>query len=338
MADEHEEQEEHERRTPQDRRQHTDRRFEARVAQASEKDNQKQFLSKFETDSDKRLARFFVICLLLSLASGFYFTVMEIIIPEILEAQPEDIVAVADFKEKKKEKKEEKKEKPKPRKKRGGGGKPKGKRTHENMNGVGVLKLITSKTSSSAHTAYNLMESKFSDIDKSLDKIAALKTTGNSRFSGRKGKNNAGFNEGFAAGGTGGIDDMLGGLLGGDDMRVGTQAKGKLSAPSASEIDMGAGGSRRSAASILRVVRQHMPGLRHTYNKYLKKHPGFGGKIHIKFEIAPSGSVVRVSQVSSTTGVPAFDSEINTKVRRWRFEPITGKGNDIVTIPFTFSE
>ncbi|MFC1585648.1 TonB family protein [Fibrobacterota bacterium] len=131
---------------------------------------------------------------------------------------------------------------------------------------------------------------------------------------------------------------MLGGLLGGDNMRVGVKAKGKLKPPSASEIDMGQAGSRRSAASILRVVRQHMPGLRHTYNKHLKKNPGFSGKIHIKFDIAPSGKTVRVSIVSTTTGVSAFDAEIKNKVRRWRFEPITGKGNDIVTIPFTFSE
>lgn len=300
--------------------------------------SEEQFLRKFETDSDKRLLRFFGVCLILSLLSGVYFTLMEIVIPEIIRAETEDIVATADFKE---TKKEEEKEKPKPKKtqkKRGGGGKPRGKGNPKDISGVGVLQLISSKSKSSSHTAYDLMEKKFSDIDKALNKIAALKTTGETRLSGRKGKLDAGFNEGFAAGGTGGIDDLLGGLLGGDDMRVGVAAKGQLKAPSASEIDLGQSGSRRSAASILRVVRQHMPGLRHTYNKFLKTNPGFGGKIHLRFEIAPSGAVVAVNKVSSTTGVPAFDDEIRNKVRRWRFEPITGKGNDIVTIPFTFHE
>lgn len=302
--------------------------------------SEKAFLKKFETDSDKRLARFFMACLILNLAVGFYFTVMEIIVPEVIKAITQDVTTTAKFTDDKKEKKEEKKKEVKKKvgKKRGGGGRKRGKGNPKDVTGVGVLKLLTARTKSSAHTAYSLMETKFQDIDKAINKIGVLKTTGKTRLSGRKGKADAGWNDGFATGGTGGIDDMLGGLLGGDDMRVGVKAKGKLKPPSASEIDMGQGGSRRSAASILRVVRQHMPGLRHTYNKHLKKNPGFRGKIHIKFEIAPSGKVIRVSLVSSTTGVSAFDGEIKTKVRRWRFEPISGKGNDIVTIPFTFSE
>jgi len=256
-----------------------DRRFEERTAAASARTTEAQFLAKFETDTDQRLAKFTAACLILMLCMGAYFTIMEIVIPEILAMIDDTLTATASFEKQKEKEKKKKKEKKKPRKKRGGGGKKRGKKKHRNLNGIGVLKLLTSKSKSSSHTAYNLMRSKFNDIDKSLDKIAALKTTGKTRLSGRKGATNAGFNEGFASGGTGGIDDMLSGLLGGDDMRVGVSAKGKLRAPSASEIDMGSGGSRRSAASILRVVRQHMPGLRHTYNKYLKRHPGFGGKI-----------------------------------------------------------
>ena len=251
-----------------------------------------------------------------------------------------EVTTVAKFEETKKEEEKEKPEQPKKVGKRtGGGGRKRGLGNPKDMSGVGVLKLISARSKSSSHTAYTLMEEKFQDIDKAISKIAALKTTGSTRLSGRKGRADAGWNEGFGTGGSGGIDDMLGGLLGGGGaMRVGVKAKGMLKPPSASEIDMGEGGSRRSASSILRVVKQHMPGLRHTYNKYLKQHPGFSGKINIKFEIAPSGQTVQVTIISSTTGVRDFDAEIKDKVRRWRFEPITGKGNDIVTIPFTFSE
>jgi len=81
-----------------------------------------------------------------------------------------------------------------------------------------------------------------------------------------------------------------------------------------------------------------MPGLRHTYNKYLKKNPGFAGKIKLKFLIAPSGKTISVDIAGSTTGVGDFDAEVKNKVRRWRFEPISAKGNDTVIIPLTFSE
>ncbi|MBF0431705.1 MAG: energy transducer TonB [Fibrobacteria bacterium] len=313
---------------------------QAQNSQSIKSKTDKEFQKKFETDSDKRLMQFFAACLCICLGLGFYFTIMEIIVPEIVKAITEDIQATAKFEDvDKKKKKEEKKEKvKKPSKKRGGGGRKRGRGNPKDVSGVGVLKMLTSRSKSSSHRAYDLMSSKFNDIEKSLNKIAGLTTTGKTRLSGRKGKLDAGFNDGFATGGTGGIDDMLGGLLGGSDMGVGVEAKGKLRPPNASEIDMGQGGSRRSAASILRVIRQHMPGLRHTYNKHLKKNPGFSGKIHIKFLIAPSGKTVSVSIVGSTTGVSSFDSEIKNKVRRWRFEPITGKGNDVVTIPFSFSE
>jgi TonB family protein len=229
-------------------------------------------------------------------------------------------------------------------KRRGGaGGKRKGRGDPKALTSVGVLKFITSRTKSSSHTAYELMTRQFQDVQKVINKLNVLKTTGESRIGERKGLVSAGWNDAISIGGPDGIDGLLEGLWGpGGQSRI--SATGKLPLPKLTELKMGdeiglgQGGSRRSASSILRVVRQHMPGLRHTYNKYLKKAPGFKGKIHIRFEIAPSGSVVSVKIVSSTTGVAEFDYEVKNKVRRWRFDPITDKHNDVVTIPFTFSE
>ncbi|MDB5049511.1 MAG: TonB family protein, partial [Fibrobacteres bacterium] len=143
-----------------------------------------------------------------------------------------------------------------------------------------------------------------------------------------------------AVGGSGGVDDLLGGLWGGDAGPLGVKAKGGLGlkAPSASDIDMGQESGQRSTESILRVIRQHTPGLRHTYNKFLKTNPGFKGKVTMKFAIAPSGAIVELTIVGTTTGVAEFDSEIRDNVRMWRFEPVKGKSNDVVTVPFTFSE
>lgn len=243
--------------------------------------------------------------------------------------------------EKKEEKKEEKKkeEPKKPRKKAGGGGKPRGKGQPNAPQTRGVLKLLTAQTKNASAGAYDLMKNqKFSkDIDKVLKDVAGLQTTGKTVLGGRRGKADGGFNEGYAEGGSGGIGDGLAGLLGGGGGGIATKSKGSIKTPSERDIDMGAGGGSRSAADIMKVVRQRTPGLRHIYNKFLKKKPGFQGKVTLKFTIAPGGEVISISIASSTTGFGEFDGEIKTAVSRWKFSKVKS-GNTTVTIPFTFSE
>ena len=243
--------------------------------------------------------------------------------------------------EQKEEKKEEKKkpEPKKPRKKAGGGGKPRGKGQPNAPQTRGVLKLLTAQTKNASAAAYDLMKNqKFTkDIDKVLKDVAGLQTTGKTVLGGRRGKANGGFNEGYAEGGSGGIGDGLAGLLGGGGGGIATKAKGSIKTPSERDIDMGAGGGSRSAADIMKVVRQRTPGLRHIYNKFLKKKPGFQGKVTLKFTIAPGGEVISISIASSTTGYGEFDGEIKNAVSRWKFSKVKS-GNTTVTIPFTFSE
>ena len=123
-------------------------------------------------------------------------------------------------------------------------------------------------------------------------------------------------------------------LLGGGG--IATKAKGSIQTPSMRDIDI-VPGSPRSAADIMKVVRQSTPGLRHIYNKMLKKKPGFQGKVTLKFTIAPDGEIISISTVSSTTGFCEFDKEIKNAVSRWTFSKVES-GNSTVTIPFTFSE
>jgi TonB family protein len=169
---------------------------------------------------------------------------------------------------------------------------------------------------------------KFSkDIDKILRDVAGLRTSG---------KTDGGSNEGNR-----GIGDGLAGLFCGDSCSnkggIATKAKGNVKTPTARDIDMGAGGGSRSAADIMKVVRQRTPGLRHIYNKFLKKKPGFQGKVTLKFTIAPGGEVISISIASSTTGYGEFDSSIKNAVSNWTFSKVKS-GNTTVTIPFTFSE
>jgi len=87
----------------------------------------------------------------------------------------------------------------------------------------------------------------------------------------------------------------------------------------------------------MKVVRQRTPGLRHIYNKFLKKKPGFLGKVTLEFTIAPDGGITSIKKVSSTTGYGEFDDEIKSAVSRWKFGKIKS-GKNTVTIPFTFVE
>lgn len=176
---------------------------------------------------------------------------------------------------------------------------------------------------------------KFSnDINMDLEEVSNNQTTGNIVLGGQRGKTSGGFNEGYAVGGSGGIGDGLAGFLGGG---IATKAKGSIKTPSMRDIDMGAGGGSRSAADVMKVVRQRTPSLRHIYNKCLKEKPGFQGKIALKFTITPSGDISKIAIVSSTTGFNKFDNEIKEAVSRWTFSKIKS-GNSTVTIPFTFSE
>lgn len=107
---------------------------------------------------------------------------------------------------------------------------------------------------------------------------------------------------------------------------------------SRTEIDVSSEERFRSSDEILAVVRAHSPGLRHLYNKHLKKIPGLGGKVTIRFAIAPSGLVVDAAIADGTTGSRPFEAEVLARVRTWKFEAIKAFGNDIVTVPFNFSE
>ena len=199
-----------------------------------------------------------------------------------------------------------------------------------------LLTALKNNPSADAFVALNQKTAK--DIDKVISRVNGFQTHGNTRLGERRGPVNAGFNEGSFAGGSGGIGDALGGLVGGSAGPLGTKAmKGHIKAPNPNEIDMGAGGGSRSASDIMKVVRQRTPGLRHIYNKHLKKNPGFQGKVTLRFTIAPGGEIINMALVSSTTGYSAFDSDIKNAVAKWTFGVIKS-GNTTVTIPFTFTE
>ncbi len=306
------------------------------------KKNIDPFIASLLPESDKKMGAIAGVSLVIALAMCIWASMYEQVVAEVVFDNADSVDLTTSMQIEQKEEKKEEKKKPepkKPRKKAGGGGKPRGKGQPNAPQTRGVLKLLTAQTKNASAAAYDLMKNqKFTkDIDKVLKDVAGLQTTGKTVLGGRRGKADGGFNEGYAEGGSGGIGDGLAGLLGGGGGGIATKAKGSIKTPSMRDIDMGAGGGSRSAADIMKVVRQRTPGLRHIYNKCLKKKPGFQGKVTLRFTIAPGGEIISISNVSSTTGYPEFDNEIKNAVSRWTFSKVKS-GNTTVTIPFTFSE
>ena len=306
------------------------------------KKNIDPFIASLMPESDKKMGAIAGVSLVIALAMCIWASMYEQVVAEVVFDNADSVDLTTSMQIEQKEEKKEEKKKPepkKPRKKAGGGGKPRGKGQPNAPQTRGVLKLLTAQTKNASAAAYDLMKNqKFTkDIDKVLKDVAGLQTTGKTVLGGRRGKADGGFNEGYAEGGSGGIGDGLAGLLGGGGGGIATKAKGSIKTPSMRDIDMGAGGGSRSAADIMKVVRQRTPGLRHIYNKCLKKKPGFQGKVTLRFTIAPGGEIISLNTVSSTTGFSEFDSEIKNAVSRWTFSKVKS-GNTTVTIPFTFSE
>ena len=111
--------------------------------------------------------------------------------------------------------------------------------------------------------------------------------------------------------------------------------KGFAQTPQKSDIEIVSGGNL-AVDSIMKVVKERTPGLRHIYNKYLKKKPGFAGNVFITLTIADDGSVTKTTIKSSTTEFKEFDEEIALTVNRWKFDKSNGKTT--LTIPFVFME
>lgn len=111
----------------------------------------------------------------------------------------------------------------------------------------------------------------------------------------------------------------------------------RISAPTPQDVVLGGEAGSRSPESILRVIRSNLGGFQYTYQKYLRDHPELGGKISLKFTIAPSGSIVAIQLVSSNTGSGELDEDIKDKARRMVFDAID-QGNVTVTYAFVLDK
>lgn len=306
----------------------------------------------FEVENERKLLGTLLASMIIGLVCGFWFNGMEFIdfSPDFFERLPEEraaklVVEAPKIEEKKKEEKKEKKERKKTLDKKkkvqkvkggggGGSGDPRAKITQK-----GVLGIISGKAKGKTVFGGDVISKGFAkDIDAILESVGGLKTGGQAG-KGRKGLAKAGFGKGYGGGGlgSGGIDDMLGGLFGGAET-IGLKKRGSIKVQAPKTVSSGPMSGGRTKEQIMRVVMQHIAGLRYSYNKRLKVKPGMKGKITVRFHIDPAGKVVKADVVGSTMGDSVLEKEIVRQILRWRFDPVSKKGMDVVEYPFAFSQ
>ena len=204
-----------------------------------------------------------------------------------------------------------------------------------------AVKVIGSLSPRADYLASELVDKFLSQVDQDkVDNTSLLTRGGTTRFAAtRMGVKRDEFNPRYDFSGDPDSDgNGLIGTISGDGGRIKAQPKGPERIGGSFEIEMVQDGKVRSSESILATVRAHASGLRHIYNGFLKLRPGFSGKVTVRFAISPRGDVVDAALAGSTTHVSEFDEKILQAVSAWRFEPVRLPGNDIVTVPFTFSE
>jgi TonB family protein len=87
---------------------------------------------------------------------------------------------------------------------------------------------------------------------------------------------------------------------------------------------------------IRKVIRDHRDQIRFCYESQLQRYPKLAGKVAVKFLITANGTVAVASVSQSTTGAPALDSCVVTKVKTWLFPKPKGGGVVTVNYPFNF--
>ncbi len=261
------------------------------------------------------------------------------------------------------EKQEEKKEEEKPKPPEDAGGASDQKPTNPNEGGSTETRTVAWPPSSPSAVMQNSVMDKINtatdglmgeDVDPNQANMidVILAGGGGSLKKGERGGKGAG-GDGDRMAGVGGIGLGTGGragfgtgnggtrqgkmALGAGGNGNGVSTRARINPPKPSDVELGGEAGSRSPESILRVIRQHIGGFRYTYEKYLRDNPNLGGKISLKFTIAPSGDIIQISIVNTNTGNTGLDDEIKDKARRMKFDQIE-KGNVTVTYAFVLDK
>ena len=85
---------------------------------------------------------------------------------------------------------------------------------------------------------------------------------------------------------------------------------------------------------LARAIRGHMAEVRACYERALKRRPDIGGRLVLRFTLAPAGTVSAVEVDEDTLGDPEVTACVRNAVMLWRFAAPPRKVE--VTFPFVF--
>jgi TonB family protein len=86
---------------------------------------------------------------------------------------------------------------------------------------------------------------------------------------------------------------------------------------------------------IRKRVRDRLPELEGVYTDAIRRNPDLGGKLLVRFRIDPAGKVQHAEPADGSFPDTAFANAVLAKVRRWTFEPPTGRTVEVL-YPFVF--
>ncbi len=128
------------------------------------------------------------------------------------------------------------------------------------------------------------------------------------------------------------------------ESKVRQAGRGGIRIGSEDEASMMFGGDGSSAGEpippwiremIRKRVRGYLPELEAAYSAAFSRNPGLKGKMLVRFRIGPSGAVQQAESVEFAAGDGPFVKSILDKVRRWTFDPTSGRTVEVL-YPFIF--
>ncbi len=166
----------------------------------------------------------------------------------------------------------------------------------------------------------------FGDLDQALNQAGGLQTgTASSRRS-RLGARKMG----DGTGGTTGIDDLIEGGTGASSSKsIARRGKFAIKMEEGSVAGRGSKSTARSADAIGRIITQHQDAIINCYRKEARLNPSLKGSITIVFTIKVNGRVTKIDISNSTLKNRNVESCVKSRIRSWRFQPISDKEGDV---------
>jgi TonB family protein len=141
--------------------------------------------------------------------------------------------------------------------------------------------------------------------------------------------------------GGGGPDGPVGiGGLGGDGGRIGDGTLDVATGPKRGPTLTSGPTILVSAISrdeVARVIRRNLSRFKYCYEQQLNAHPDLGGKVAVRFTIAPTGRVADASAAEDTVGHAAVAQCVVDVMESLVFPAPRGGGVAVVTYPFVFA-